>query len=186
MATLQELAASIAAQGMSAAQQIDLEAQTQLQQIDAETERLVSKRREQLYAQTQQQEQELKARLEAKAKLEAMQQILRQKQQLIDETFSAAEATLRKLDGAQRKSMLQKLWQNAAAQIKPAQVITTKQDASFFRGKKVKITLAEGLGGFIAITSDKKLQVDLRFETLLAEIRARHTAEVSNALWGGK
>jgi vacuolar-type H+-ATPase subunit E/Vma4 len=184
MTSLQELAANITADAMTAAQEIEAQLDAELSKINAETQAMVGERRQQLYAQAQQREQELKATAEAKRKLEAMQQILRHKQQLLDETFAAAEERLAKLKGPERKRMLELLWKRASSQIAISSVQAAKQDAAFFRAKKVKVSTAPGLGGFIAIAG--KVQVDLRFETLLLEARSSRIAEVTAALWGKK
>jgi vacuolar-type H+-ATPase subunit E/Vma4 len=183
---MEEMVASIKAEAMLEARRIDEETRAELDRINAETARLVAAERERLNAQARLREEELLRHLEAKQQLEARQRTLACKHALIDEIFALARSALEQMGDGQRRVILQRLWERASAQMSIAHVIAARRDAGFFRQKrekKVTVTAVEGLGGFIAESQDRAIRVDMRFESLLAEIRQHRIAEVSTVLF---
>ena len=176
-----ELVASISTDARLEANYIDTQAQEEIARINAETAMLVTKKQELLASVARKQEEEALHRLEAKQQLETRERRLACKQALIDETFAAARKAIQQK--TVRRKLLQRLWEKASKQIPVARVITTRIDALFFKGKKVAVTTTDGIGGFIAESADKKVRVDMRFETLLDDLRERKIAEISAVLF---
>jgi vacuolar-type H+-ATPase subunit E/Vma4 len=143
---------------------------------------MLAAEREKRFAQANRQRDELVARMQAKRQLEQMQATLRCKQELLDDAFSAARHELTKRSSA-RTALLRRLWLHASRQIAVATVIVAKRDEAMFRNKGVRIKTQEGLGGFIAQSADGKVRIDLRFETLLDDVRARSTARITEILF---
>lgn len=181
MTTVQELTSSIINDARDQAEQVDAETEAELTRIHHETQEMLEKERERMYLQAKREQEMLAARAEGKRQLEASQKTLSYKQGLIDAAFRQAAHDLEHMPAAKRRKLLQHLWQRASRQIKVTGVIAAKKDAHFF---KVKKTAAPGIGGFIATGTN--VRVDMRFETLLADIKARKTAQVAKILFGEK
>jgi vacuolar-type H+-ATPase subunit E/Vma4 len=184
MATLQELAASVAADAKLQAQRIHEETEGQVQRISAETEELVARRQAELDDQARRERDEKLQRILAQQRLAASQERLLAKQQLLDAAFAQASKELGSMSPSARKAMLERLWTKACSQIAPASVVCAKQDEQFFAAKRVRTTPGDMLGGFLARSSDGTTQVDMRFETLLAQYRSRNTARLGKVLFG--
>jgi vacuolar-type H+-ATPase subunit E/Vma4 len=175
---VQELTSGIINEARSQAEQIDQETYAEVMRIRKETEELVAKERERMHTQMKREQELLIARAEAKRQLESRQKVLSYKQELIDGAFKAAQQQL--THSAKRRQLLRRLWQHASKQITVGSVITTKDSARMF---KVPKKVVPGLGGFIALSKDGKVRVDMRFETLLSDVKSRKTAEVAKALF---
>lgn len=180
---MQELVESITHDAKLQAADILRHAHKDIQKYNEETEQLIAAKRQQLHAQAKIKEQELLQRIEAKRKLEAMQQTLRCRQELIDETFEAARQKLEKLPPAQRKKLLDQLWKKASSQISIAQVTAAEKDMQTMRKKCRKVRSTPGIGGFIAENKDGTIRVDMRFETLLEDVKTKKSSEIAQVLW---
>jgi vacuolar-type H+-ATPase subunit E/Vma4 len=181
MATMQELVAGITKDARQQAGEIEEQTQKEIARINAETATLIIEQRKRLYDNAHHQQEEQLQRAESRRNLEAMQETLACKQQLIDRAFSEAKKELAHLAGVKRKKLLENLWKRTGIDV--GTVITSKKDAQFFKGKSVKIKTMECTGGFIAVSRDGKVQVDLRIETLLESIRQHKVAQVSEMLF---
>jgi vacuolar-type H+-ATPase subunit E/Vma4 len=184
MSAIDELAASIIADARLQAGRIDKEADAEVERINNETERLVRAQQDKLLQAAKQQQQEIVARIEAKQELAAHQEVLQAKQHVLDDVFRHATAKLYKLSGAKRKELLKHLLNKASRQIRIGGIVAARHDARSLKVKGVKVTTAEGHGGFVAKSKDGKVRVDMRFETLLSDVRSRKTAEIAKILFG--
>lgn len=180
MVTIEELSSNILRDAQAQAGQIDEETRAEVERINAETRRLVEQQRAKLQQQAKQQMLEIAARLEAKRELVARQAMLQAKQELLENTFKAAAEQLYSLKGAKRNALIKRLLQDASKQIAIGSIISAKKDARSIKGTKV---IVDGKGGFIAKSKDGKVQIDMRFETLLEDVKARKAAEVAAVLF---
>jgi vacuolar-type H+-ATPase subunit E/Vma4 len=178
MTSVQELTSSIINDAHSQAERIDEETHVEVTRIRRETDELIAKERERLHTQAKREQELLEARAEAKRQLESRQKLLAYKQQLIDNAFKAAQEQL--AHSSKKRQLLRQLLQRASKQIAIGSIITTKDSARMF---KVRTKVEPGLGGFVALSKDGKVRIDMRFETLLAEVKERKTAEIAKILF---
>lgn len=165
------------------AARIEAEAQERAAIIRSQTEAMVRRRREELAAQAQRAQQEELDRQEAARRRDAALAALACRHELLEEAFRQAA---QELTGKRRSALLGRLLAKARAQAKVAGVAAVSADAAYLR-RKVKVSgTQEGLGGFIAHTADRKVFIDMRFETLMDSVRSRRSAEIAAVLFGGE
>ena len=64
-------------------------------------------------------------------------------------------------------------------------MIAAECDREFCKTRGVTVSIADGIGGFIAESDDKKTRIDFRFETLLLDMRQRSVGEIATELFRG-
>lgn len=181
-----ELAATIIAEAREKQHAEERRLADELRAFEEETDLLVREKRRGYLAQARRIEREQKQRLEAGASRKAQLSELVCKQEILDDVFRKAEQRIAQLSGQSRSKVLAGLLKRAEAELPSARLIVSKKD-KIFLAKSAKI---EGtnycIGGFIAQSSDRKVRIDLTFETLLSQVRSQHTEEIAHLLWGGR
>lgn len=176
-----QLAASIVEDAQRRVQEIEEETAKEVSKIERETEAILKKKEQDMLADVRKREQEEVHRQEAKRERDARIARLQRKQELIDETFTMAGTSLGLLKGRERQRLLKHLWKRATDAMDVGSVIVAKKDAAFVKAKIQKKT--DGLGGFIAQSKDGRVSMDLRFETLLEDVKERDVRGVAQALF---
>jgi vacuolar-type H+-ATPase subunit E/Vma4 len=179
MTTIEELTGTIIADARVQAARIDDEANAEVKRIQEETAKLLAAQREQLYAKAKHAQEELEQRAEAKRRLEAAQKTLLFKQQLIDDVFIAARQSLEHMPSASRGRLVRRLHDSVKRQMSIGSIIAARKDTRYIKGSRA----GEWSGGFIAKSKDSRVTIDMRFETLLADIKARKSGEVARILF---
>gem|GEM_PF-6972144 len=183
MATLHELEECITLDAKATIARSERQLQEELEQIRVETERLVNERREVLLLASRMRRDEMSARMKAQQELECSQASLAAKNKELDSVFDAARDCLERLRGTARNKLLEALWSRVQGRMDAQRVIVVKKDAAFFSRKRVAMTVADGIGGFIAIGRGGEVRIDCRFETLLQDVRERKLAEIASILF---
>lgn len=179
MATIEELTSTIISDARAQAQRIDEETDAEVTRLEEETAKLLAAERERLYAQAKREQTELEQRAEAKRQLEATQKALLFKQELIDDVFKSAERALHDMSAGKRRKLIHALHERVKRQIAIGSIYAAKKDVRYIKGARV----GDGSGGFVAKSKDGKVMIDMRFDTLLTDIKARKTANVAKILF---
>lgn len=181
MTTVGELAAGIVADARLQAARIEAEGAHEAQRIRQETEEMAARQRAALEEMATQQRKELDARAHAKRELAARQETLVCKQELLEEVFAAAQHALEGLPAAKRRALIVKLLDRARRQMPIGSVKASPRDLKSIKG--LRTTPSQCSGGFIAISKDGTTRIDMRFPTLLDNVKRRKTAEIAEALF---
>ena len=187
METIERLTESIMADARMDVLQIETQTAEKLKQINQETDELVAAKRARIYRQAKQNQEELLQRMQAKRTLEATQQVLRCKQELLDETFVAAKEALRRISTVERKKLVVFLWRSVLTQLRTPKILAAPQEMRFFKGKTSQLEpLSQTTGGFIAESQDGTVRIDCRFETLFETVKLTKSAEIAAVLFEEK
>jgi vacuolar-type H+-ATPase subunit E/Vma4 len=176
-----QIVAQIEADAQREAAGIALQESQEVANIRAETARMIEQARKRMEAEVRIKQEEEMHRTRAKQQLEIMQTTLRCKQELLDELFAQAEKEVHGLPRSDRAKIIARLVQRAKNQMSVAYVTAATQDAKLIRGIRTKT--AKGLGGFVAHSKDDRIRLDLRFETLLAEVRRKSLPKIAELLF---
>jgi vacuolar-type H+-ATPase subunit E/Vma4 len=179
--TAQDFAAGLLVDAKHQAMLIEEETREEVGRLRDETSKLLEQERQRVLAQTKRLQADLDARADARRQRHCAHAILSAKQEIIDETFAAAEHALNTLHASKRRALLKRLLERAKREIPVGSVIIAKRDATATRG--MRTTAVEGIGGFIAVSKDRKLRVDMRFESLLADVKERKAEEIASILF---
>jgi len=179
----QQLADSIMEDAKKRVREIKRDMDTELKKIRQETDEILKAKEQEALKDVAQKEEEERNRQEASREREARLAILKEKRDLLRETFENAATSLGNLSGKDREKILSRLWKKASDQITVKHVIAAKKDASFLRELTTVEQETDGYGGFVAVSDDGNVSIDLRFETLLQEVQDQKVKEVANILF---
>lgn len=114
----------------------------------------------------------------ASGKLEAKKSILQAKKEMIEKAFSETRAKLDKMSATERAKLNERLLKKAESQITVGRVYANDKDCKAIGAEARKIS-----GGIIAESKDGLTMVDYSFDTLLADIKDKHIAEITEVLF---
>ena len=119
----------------------------------------------------------------ARAELESKKIVLSAEKQLLDKVYERVLENLSVLEG--RETILQSMLKQHAADWKAGKVYCDPKDANLVRSA-VGSSFAETIdcvGGIVIESGDGTRRIDLRYETLLADVWRDSIREVAEALW---
>ena len=181
-----QLTAEITKSAESDVLQIKQETANEVRKIQEKTAQEILEKKKQWATQVKRKEENARKQLAAQYALEKRLAVLRARQELMQQIFVEAQKQLETLPKTKRTSLMNKLWKHAKAQTTIATVETTKKDKAFF-SKKAKVSgVINCLGGFIAYNKDKTVSIDMRFDTLLANVKHSKTSEIAKVLFDGR
>jgi len=181
---IQELAASIIADARRESARIDADANEQATRLESETERILRERRERMLTGARRRRDAVVRCETAKAERAARLAVASCKLELIDEVFARARDRLAATRGGARKALLARFFATARRSLAIASVTAARQDAATLRRMGVRVRgTAAGIGGFIAHGTDGRVTIDLRFETVLEQLRPTLTGEIAIILF---
>ncbi len=147
--------------------QVKRQQKKELQQIRAELDAAIEKRKQQMRLQM---EGDLKKTISRESSMA--------KQSLLDDIFAQA---LDKIAASQKKNVLARLLKRAEAGISIGTVYVRRDDLGMI--KKYAVKERELKGGLIAETEDGLVSVDCSFETLFARLRESLLGEVAGMVF---
>ncbi len=187
---IQELAASILADARRDAARIDADTQAQVDAIEGRTQALLRERREHAIAQAQARYASAMRREQARVERDARLAVLACKRELLDQAFAQASAQLIALRGPSRRAIIDRLLERARREVPDlGEIAPAAADAAYVRSKAarwgipVRGTAPSSNGGIIARSRDDRVRIDLRFETILAQVRQERASEIARELF---
>jgi V/A-type H+/Na+-transporting ATPase subunit E len=120
----------------------------------------------------------------ASANLESKKRLLQEKKKLIEIVFENVKNELKnELTKKDRKAIIENLVKKAKKEINIKIVYCNKQDSELI-SEKVKIEIKKDMvGGIIAEDKSGEIIVDYSFETIIADMKDKYSAEVSQILF---
>ena len=187
---IQELAASILADARRDIARIDADTQSQVDAIESRTQALRRERREHAVAQAQARYASAVRREQARAERDARLAVLACKRELLDQAFAQASAQLIALRGPSRRAIIDRLLERARRELPDlGEVTPAAADAAYVRSKATRLgipvrgTTPGSNGGILARSRDDRVRIDLRFETILAQVRQDRASEIARELF---
>ncbi len=122
----------------------------------------------------------------ASAKLESKRPIMDARKDLIEDTYSKVEENLASLDGKMRRSMIEKLLDEALSEIRNSKrVYANCKDLEIIKKRAPDMELIEKdmLGGMIVESNDGKVRVDKSFSTILDNTKKKTLRDVVDILF---
>ena len=174
---VQELAQDIEHEAEQQVASIKRATALEIKKREEETAKILAEKRRAIYGAVKRQEQEARRREEARQQLLVQLAESKKKQELLDDAFSAAADKIRELSGKEREQIIRKLRERITDDVR---IEAAEQDKQYLDAEKT----FEGLGGFIAYGDN--VVYDMRFETLLEQVRTRKLPEIANVLFGRK
>ena len=119
----------------------------------------------------------------ARAELESKKIVLSAQKELLDQVYAAVLERLPRL--AEREALLRSILQAHAEEWRNGKVYSNARDADLVRsivGKSFGGTI-ECVGGVVIDSADGSRRIDLRFETILADVWRDSIREVAEVLW---
>lgn len=129
---------------------------------------------------------QLKAREEAGLEMELKKRTLASRRRTLDRAFTSVLAHFAALPQDSKKRLYKSMMARVSAEIPGGKLRCRKGDEgllSGFRGFSAGEPI-DCAGGFIAVSDDGRVEVDMRFEVLLREVWDRNLGEVSAILFG--
>ena len=178
---LEELQQEILNQAEAEAKRILDQARTEATMITNAARADAETKRHQSAEETKRLLTQMRRREEATAGLEEKRSLMAARKAVMDEAFHKAEQRFAALPAPERKRLIESLLKKASTEIRAARGYCNPRDASAITS--VPTSPAEIIGGLIAENADGTLRIDLSFETLLAEIREKHLAEIAGVVF---
>jgi vacuolar-type H+-ATPase subunit E/Vma4 len=178
--SLEDVKGDILRKAKSQSDAILKDAHTEEERILAKAKDAAAELKIEKTASIKQEVEQMKKKAGAAAELEKRKAILTERKNLIDETFDRANDLLTKIPQDEMKKKLSALVKKAGNEIDIGIIHCNKRDAGIISGKSKTSTIS---GGIIAESEDGNVSVDYCFESLLEEIKDKHTEEVSNILF---
>lgn len=180
----QRLIEKIMEDARTSAANIDDDRVREVAKIDAETDALV-KERERILTQEALRARDTRTRREnADRSVDDAKKLLTQKHALVDSACKKAEEAMARMTREERDRLIMAHWRHASATMDIDHVDAAHRDASFLTRKTTVRTTNHWQGGFIAYAKGRRVSYDARFETLLADTRARIAGDIAMILFG--
>jgi V/A-type H+-transporting ATPase subunit E len=128
----------------------------------------------------------LRSREEAGLEMELKKRTLASRRRTLDQAFESVLCAFAELPQDEKRRLYKAMMARAAAEIRSGKVRCRKGDEmllSGFQGFSVGEPI-DCRGGFIAVSQDGRVEVDMRFEVLLRDLWGRNLGAVSGILFG--
>jgi vacuolar-type H+-ATPase subunit E/Vma4 len=128
---------------------------------------------------------QLRSREEAGLEMEVKKRMLSSRKNVLDSAFAGVLEHFKNLPAGAKKNLYAALMARVSKEIPSGKIRHLKGEESLFSGFKAytKGEPTEGIGGFIVVSADGHLEMDMRFEVLLKELWDRNLGEISAKLF---
>jgi vacuolar-type H+-ATPase subunit E/Vma4 len=128
---------------------------------------------------------QLRSREEAGLEMEVKKRMLSSRRNVLDSAFAGVLEHFKNLPPGTKKNLYVALMGMVSKDIPSGKIRHLKGEDTLFSGFKAytKGEPTEGIGGFIVVSADGRLEMDMRFEVLLKELWDRNLGEISTRLF---
>jgi vacuolar-type H+-ATPase subunit E/Vma4 len=128
---------------------------------------------------------QLRSREEAGLEMEVKKRMLSSRKNTLDSAFAGVLEHFKNLPAGAKTGLYVALMARVSKEIPSGKIRHIKGEDSLFSGFKAytKGEPIEGIGGFIVVSADGRMEMDMRFEVLLKELWDRNLGEISAKLF---
>lgn len=184
--SLEKVSDEIVLEAKKEAEKIKDEARREAERIILSAKNTIEEKRKQAEAETEGIIDAMMKKELSSAKLEEKRLVLDAKKAAIEKTYAGMDKTVAGMDRKAKEKIYSALIQKARREIEPAYICASGEDADMVKkiAEGMQVLKESMLGGLVFESADKKVRLDMSFDSALAGVKSGEIKETSKILFG--